>query len=82
MAGRANRTGPNSADQLPMLTELFHTTTDEERQGYLARSPKPRRTACCSLRISFSNGSRAEALRVSTLSGACVLYVLIWHLMG
>jgi hypothetical protein len=30
----------------------------------------------------FSNGSRAEALRVSTLSGACVLYVLVRHLMG
>jgi hypothetical protein len=32
--------------------------------------------------IPFSNGSRAEALRVSTLSGACVLYVLVRHLMG
>jgi hypothetical protein len=30
----------------------------------------------------FSNGSRAEALRVSTLSGACVLCVLVRHLMG
>jgi hypothetical protein len=29
-----------------------------------------------------SNGSRREALRVSTLSGACVLCVLVRHLMG
>jgi hypothetical protein len=33
-------------------------------------------------RILFSNGSRAEAVRVSTLSGACVLCVLVRHLMG
>jgi hypothetical protein len=32
--------------------------------------------------ILLSNGSRAEALRVSTLSGTCVLCVLIRHLMG
>jgi hypothetical protein len=34
------------------------------------------------LQILFSNGSRAEAPRVSTLSGACVLCVLVRHLMG
>src|ERR1700722_11158542 len=32
--------------------------------------------------ILFSNGSRAEALRVSTLSGTCVLCVLVRHSMG
>ena len=35
------------------------------------------------LRIVFSNGSRGERLfGVSTLSGACVLCVLVRHLMG
>jgi hypothetical protein len=33
-------------------------------------------------RIPFSNWSRAEALRVSTLSGACVLCALVRRLMG
>jgi hypothetical protein len=32
--------------------------------------------------IVFSNGSRREALPVSTLSGAWVLCVLVRHLMG
>jgi hypothetical protein len=35
-----------------------------------------------SQRILFSNWSRAEALWVSTLSGACVLCVLVRHCQG
>ena len=47
----------------------------------LTRSASSQRMTAL-LRILFSNGSRAEALRVSTLSGACVLCVLVRHLMG
>jgi hypothetical protein len=35
-----------------------------------------------SRRIVFSNGSRRMLFRMSTLSGACVLCVLVRHLMG
>jgi hypothetical protein len=66
----------------------FGTHSGPARGAPCKRALRPTATyaaAICYVRftsIVFSNGSRAEALRVSTLSGACVLYVLVRHLMG
>jgi hypothetical protein len=57
-----------------MVEPLRHRRTKGAETDMLSLTP-PRDTS--TLRISFSDGSRAEAFRMSTLSGACVLCVLV-----